>query len=110
MKISEFTPAQAAKFKDYLIADITSLEKAGMAEVSAAAIIKRIKPILERAVFDELILKSPFKGLKLRNKSPKRPKLSSQQVRKLWELDLANTPRLGIYRDIFMFSVFTGLA
>lgn len=50
MKISEFTPAQAAKFKDYLIADITSLEKAGMAEVSAAAIIKRIKPILERAV------------------------------------------------------------
>lgn len=110
MKLTEFTPAQAAKFKDYLVADIPSVEKVGMTEVSAAAIIKRLKPILERAVFDELIQKNPFKGLKLRNKSPKRPKLLPQQICKLWKLDLSSLPRLGVYRDIFMFSVFTGLA
>ena len=106
----KFSNSIATKFKDYLVNDIPAIDKCGMAEVSAATIIKKLKPMMERAVLDEILGANPFKGIRLKNKSPLRDRLTIDQVKKLWELDLSNNSYLAVYRDIFLFSVFTGLA
>ncbi|MBS1586562.1 MAG: site-specific integrase [Bacteroidetes bacterium] len=108
--LGDFGPSMAMRFKDYLISEIPSAQKHAMTEVSAAAIIKKLKPVFERAVWDELISRNPFDRIKLRNRSPKKPKLTIQQVRKIYELDLSLYPKLSISRDLFLFGVFTGLA
>ncbi|RYE27182.1 MAG: hypothetical protein EOP48_34625, partial [Sphingobacteriales bacterium] len=54
--------------------------------------------------------KNPFKVLKLKHKSPRRDRLTIGYVKALHDLNLSNFPAQRAYRDIFLFSVFTGLA
>jgi site-specific recombinase XerD len=110
IQLEDFGPSMAMRLKDYLIAEIPKAKKKGMTEVSAAAVIKKLKPIFERAVWDELIVRNPFDRLKLKNRSPKKPKLTIQQVKKIHDMDLSLFPRLSISRDLFLFGIFTGLA
>jgi site-specific recombinase XerD len=98
------------EFKDFLISSQPDLGRKGMAEVSASGNIKKFRTILDRAVSDNLIERNPFKSIKLRNRSPQRQRLSVNEVIALYQLDLNEFPVQSIYRDIFMFSVYTGLA
>lgn len=100
----------ASEFKNYLVNSNPQLGRVGMTEVSAAGVIKKFRTILTHAVDRDLLKKNPFKMVKIKTKSPRRERLSFDQVEKISKLDLSPWPYLPLYRDIFLFSVFTGLA
>jgi integrase len=97
-------------FKDYLIADHARVLKKAMTEVSASANIIKLRTIFDRAVNENLLAKNPFKSLKLKTRSPHRARLNIVQLKQILDLDLSRWPNLFIYRDIFLFSIYTGLA
>ncbi len=100
----------AFAFKTFLVSKNESLDRAGMTEVSAAGVIKKFRTMFNHAVELELLKRNPFKQVKIKTKSPRRERLSIEQVVKIYKLDLTLWPALPVYRDIFLFSVFTGLA
>ena len=100
----------ASEFKNYLTNSNPQLNRVGMTEVSAAGVIKKFRTIFTQAVDQDLLKKNPFKMVKIKTKSPRRERLNLEQVEKISKLDLNPWPYLPLYRDIFLFSVFTGLA
>jgi len=110
LRIPEFTNLLALKFKDYLTSDISVLAKKGISEVSSSSIIIKIKTIFERALDAELIKRNPFKGIKLKTNSPQKPRLTATEVAKLKNYDFLDDPKFDVYRDLFLFSVYTRLA
>lgn len=100
----------AEDFKNYLVNSNPALNRIGMTEVSASGVIKKFRTIFSQAVDKELLIKNPFKLVKIKTKSPKRERLTIQQVKDVFQLDLGHYPAQEIYRDIFLFGVFTGLA
>jgi len=109
------TNSLALEFKDYLLQDITISNqplklKKGMTEPSAAIIVKKFRTIFNRAILEGRLEKNPFKIVKLKHRSARRGRLSLVEVKRLAELDLTKFPVQKTYRDIFLFSVLTGLA
>jgi len=100
----------AQKFKNYLTSNITELAKVGMSEPSAASIIKNIKPIINSAIVEGKASKSPFEKIKLKYKSPLKIKLTVTEVKSLKDATFYDMPTLEIYRDKFLFAIFTGLS
>ncbi|MES2396335.1 MAG: phage integrase SAM-like domain-containing protein [Bacteroidota bacterium] len=110
MVMSQATITMGNNFLDYLLSSIPELKKIGMSESSAAGNIKKLQAIFQRAFDEGLITRNPFKGLKLKTQAPPRQKLSSEEVKALFNCELKEFSTLDKVRDIFMFSVFTGLA
>lgn len=110
MVMSQATITMGNNFLDYLLSSIPELKKTGMSESSAAGNIKKLQAIFQRAFDEGLIVRNPFKGLKLKTQAPPRQKLSSEEVQALFNCELKEFSTLDKVRDIFMFSVFTGLA
>lgn len=108
--VRELTVTLALQFKDYLLCETGDGFKRGMAEVSALGNIKKFRTIFDRAVDEGFLEKNPFKLVKLKNRSPQKPRLTTSQLKALYHLDLSKFPRLVPYRDLFLFSCFTGLA
>ena len=100
----------ASEFKNFLVCKNEKLDRAGMKEVSAAGVIKKFRRIFTHAVELDLLTKNPFKQVRIQTKSPRKQRLSAEQVGKIYKLDLTLWPSLPLYRDIFLFSAFTGLA
>lgn len=100
----------ASDFKNYLTNSNPQLGRVGMTEVSAAGVIKKFRTIFTHAVDQDLLKKNPFKLVKIKTKSPRRERLTVEQVNKIKQLDLGLFPYQELYRDIFLFSVYTGLA
>ena len=107
--INGITKEIAFGFYDYLQQAIPAYQKSGITDVSASNIVIKIKAIFERAYDTEIIKKNPFKGLKLQNKSPKKEELNISEFKRFYDLDLLADRKLEVYKDIFLFSVFTGL-
>jgi site-specific recombinase XerD len=108
--VKEVNSSFAIEFKDYLLCANSDGEKSGMTEPSALGNMKKFRTIFDRAIDEGLLEKNPFKVIKLKNRSPKKPRLTIHQVKALIDLDLARFPRLEAYRDLFLFTCFTGLA
>lgn len=108
--VTQLTIDLVSDFKDYLLSDREKYSKKSMTEVSAAYIIKKFRTIFDRAVDKEIIKRNPFKAIKLKTRSPRRERLSIDQVKALYNLNCSNLPIQKLYRDLFLFSVFTGLA
>ncbi len=108
MTLQGFTKKDAHSFKYYLLSE----KKDGkvMKELSAATIIKQLKPIFRKAKELDLIQINPFDGVSLSKKYSPKPKLNINEVRRVFVLDLSKNKSLSIYRDLFAFSIMTGLA
>jgi site-specific recombinase XerD len=100
----------ASRFKNYLVSSNLLTGRKGMNEVSAAGIIKKMRTIFSHATECGYTNNNPFKRVKIKTKSSPRERLSIEQVATLSGIDLKQSPQLEIYRDLFLFSVFTGLA
>lgn len=100
----------AYDFRDYLLGTFPNCKRIGMKEPSALDNIKRLRTIFDRAVDEELLLTNPFKKIKLKNRAAQRGRLDIHQIRRIYTLDLREFRTQQIYRDMFLFSVFTGLA
>jgi site-specific recombinase XerD len=110
LTLDELSIGIAMEFKDYLLGTNPKINKKAMQEQSAASIIKKLRTIFDRAVDEDLLERNPFHKVKLRNYSPQRPRLDIHQVMALYNLDLTQNETLAKYRDLFLFSVLTGLA
>lgn len=108
--LKEITMPFAYGFRDYLLGNFPDCDHKGMKEPSALDNIKKMRTIFDRAVDEELLLTNPFKKIKLKSRSGQRGRLDIHQIRKIYDLDLSNFPTQQIYKDMFLFSVFTGLA
>lgn len=97
-------------FRDYLLGTFPGSNRTGMKEPSALDNIKRLRTIFDRAVEQELIPLNPFKKIRLKNRSGQRGRLDISQVKKIYELDLREFRTQQPYKDMFLFSVFTGLS
>ncbi len=96
-------------FKDYLLGSFPNCNRTGMKESSALDNVKRLRTIFDRAVDEELMLFNPFKKVRLRNSRSQRARLDIHQIKSIYGLDLQSHPTQRIYRDLFLFSAFTGL-
>lgn len=110
LSFNELNYEFAEAFKNYLINTNIDLNRIGMTEVSASGIIKKFRTIFSEAVEKELLSKNPFKQLKIKTKSPKRERLTIQQLKQLIKKDLTQHQAQQLYRDIFLFCCLTGLA
>ena len=79
---------------------------------SASGIIKNLKHILGEAVKCDLIIKNPFADLKLNHKCSSHTNyLTIDQVKKIIDFQTtSNNKDLKFYKDLFLFSCFTGLS
>jgi integrase len=100
----------AYEFRDFLLGTTPNATRVGMKECSALDNVKRLRTVFDRAVDEELLSSNPFKKIKLKSKSAPRGRLDISQVKQLYDLDLSAFPTQQIYREMFLFSVFTGLA
>lgn len=110
MPVDNVDVAFANDFKNFLVNNNPALDRVGMTEVSASTVIKKFRTIFTYAADLELIRKNPFKAVKIKTKSPRKERLSIDQVSKIKKVDTSLSPHLSVYRDIFLFSVYTGLA
>jgi integrase len=110
VSLANFSSVLAFGFYDYLQTDVKETGKIAMTDVSASSVVIKIKAIFERAYDTELVKRNPFKKIRLQTKSKKREELSIDEISSLINLDLSKERTLEPYRDIFLFSVFTGLA
>ncbi len=100
----------AMHFKDYLLTPLPALEKIGLKEPSAFDIVKKLRTIFERALDEQLLPLNPFKKIKLKSKSSKKGWLDIHQVKQIFDADLSHFGTQNVYRDLFVFSILTGLS
>ncbi len=110
IRLEQFNHSLAQEFKCYLTSDYDAILKKAMTEVSASSVICKMKVIFSNAVDSELIIKNPFTKIKLTTQSPPKPKLTLAEVKRITDLDLSEFDGLDVYRDIFLFSCYTGLS
>ncbi|TAH43649.1 MAG: site-specific integrase [Bacteroidetes bacterium] len=77
---------------------------------TATTYLRKVKASVNKALQKELITKNPFMGFKLPTyKTTKITYLNNEEVQALKEHDLGGNQSLIKVRDIFLFSVYTGL-
>ncbi len=112
--LKNFSSLMAFGFYDYLQKDIPPQRKGderknAIKDYSASSIVIKISVIFSRACDTELISKNPFSKVKLQRKYPKKPHLEIGEINAIIQLNLKNDKKLEVYRDIFLFGIFTGL-
>lgn len=107
---NEFDFNYAVKLKNYLLNDKPEIKKKGMTEVSAYGIIKKYRTIFDQAIEEKLIEKNYFKSIKLKNESPRKPSLTIDRLKALFDLKVGLSYRDELSRDLIFFSSITGLA
>lgn len=106
ISLTDFKHVHASDFQLYMMDEVGNLP------VSTTAIIKNLKPIFTEAINQELIVKNPFKNLKLTYRSTgKTPNITLSQIKMILDSkEIANDRKLRYYRDLFIFGCFTGLS
>jgi integrase len=110
IRLKDFSVKHALQFKDYLLNEITPINKSSMLEASAASIAKTLKVIFNRAVDEDILEKNPFKKVRFKFQHQQKPRLTPEEIFKIASYDLKENRSLEVYRDLFLFSIYTGLA
>ena len=110
LAVNDFKRLHVSKFIDYLKTPIPKQSKIGMNSQSVNSIVKNVKPIFNKLLFEERIKVNPFIGVKVPFKKADKPRLTNDQFIKIVTLDLSKNSTLEVYRDIFVFLCYTGLS
>jgi integrase len=115
MPLHLFDYSWASKFHSYLLnpkfdEETKALIKKPMLKVSATGHIKKLRPIFNKAVDLEIINKNPFKAIPNTTKSNPRTIINFEQMKRIFNTDLSHNPTLEVYKDIFNFTIMTGLS
>lgn len=108
--IEDFDKPNLQKFIAYLLNGDEKSSFKGMKRVSASGIHKELKTIFNGLIDFGVILQSPFNGTKVKFKKKIQPILTESEFKKILHLDVSNSPKLTIYKDIFLFLCYTGLS
>jgi len=110
LNVKEFKKLHVSKFIQYLKTPIPKQDKIGMNSQSVNSIVKNVKPIFNKLLFEERITANPFIGVKVPFKKADKPRLTNEYFIKIAKLDLSKNSTLEVYRDIFLFLCYTGLS
>jgi integrase len=108
--VKDFKKLHVSMFINYLKTPIPKQNKIGMNSQSVNSIVKNVKPIFNKLLFEERITTNPFIGVKVPFKKAEKPRLSNEDFIKIAKLDLSKNSTLEVYRDIFLFLCYTGLS
>jgi len=70
---------------------------------------QRIGKIFDLAVNNDWLIKSPYKGYRIKGEEKELIYLDKDELKRLIDLEV-KTERLSVFRDIFVFCCYTGLA
>lgn len=108
--VTDFKRLHVSMFIEYLKTPIPKQGKIGMNSQSVNSIVKNVKPIFNKLLFEEQIKTNPFDGIKVPFKKADKPRLTNEYFIKIAKLDLSKNSTLEAYRDIFLFLSYTGLS
>ncbi len=69
----------------------------------------RLRTVLNKAINEDLLVKSPYRKFKLKDKKTNRDFLTADELDQMRDHDLSNNQSLDKVRDFFLFSCYTGL-
>jgi integrase/recombinase XerD len=69
----------------------------------------RLKTVMRKAYAEGITQQLPYSNFKLTSQKTNRPSLTQSELDKLFDFDLSNNPSLEKVKDIFLFSVYTGI-
>lgn len=93
----------------YLLSQNVSGSEKKMERNTASKHHSRLKTILIRAIKEGLIIRNPYTDFKLKKTASSRTYLSEKELTALLKVKLGGNQSLEKVRDIFLFSVYTGL-
>jgi site-specific recombinase XerD len=96
-------------FEHHLLTFINEHMTRPMKRNTANKYLTRLKTVLLNAKRKQLIASNPFDGFKIKNVRTEKVYLTKEEIAKLENHSLNNNKQLQIVRDIFLFSVYTGL-
>ncbi|QHT68676.1 hypothetical protein GXP67_19520 [Rhodocytophaga rosea] len=96
-------------FDFHLMTYISSDNKSAMDRNSANRQHKRLKAVLHKGMKEEILDKDPYNSFKIKDNTVNRTFLSEEEIELLKKHDLGNNLSLQKVRDIFLFSIYTGL-
>lgn len=102
IRLSDFNVQQAYKFEQFLMSE------SGLSRNTTTKYLKQLNAIFNRAVKLGLILRSPFNGFKFKYQPTTRIFLDQKDIDSLETVSLENES-LSRVRDVFLFSVYSGL-
>ncbi|MBK9543660.1 MAG: site-specific integrase [Bacteroidetes bacterium] len=109
MVLDKFRRADVDGFEHYLLTSIHPVLNKAMSRNSANRYLKHLKTMLKNAIRKEVIKRNPFSGIKLKTVATNKVFLDADEIRALVSHPLGDNESLKRARDIFLFSVYTGL-
>lgn len=97
------------EFDSYLKTQISSISKQVLERNTVNKHHSRLRTVLIKAVKESQLSKNPYQEFKFTYTPSKRTFLTIEELDRIIELDLNNHQSLAKVRDLFIFSVFTGL-
>lgn len=110
LTINEFKRIHVSMFIEYLKSPVAKINKVALNSQSVNSIVKNVKPIFNKLLFEEKIQSNPFHGLKVPFKKAIKPRMTNEQFQSIVNLDISKNSKLEVYIDIFMFLCLTGLS
>ncbi len=96
-------------FDVYLKTQVSSTTKQALERNTVNKHHSRLRTILIKAVNESQLVKNPYKDFKFKYTPSKRTFLTKEELERIQANDLGNNQSLIKVRDIFIFSVYTGL-
>ncbi len=109
LNLTQVTPSLLSDFDHYLMTKVNAALGRPMHRNGASKHHTRLRAVLSQAEREELIERSPYRSFRLKFDRTNRSFLSAEEVARLHRLDLRDQPSLERVRDLFLFSVYTGL-
>ena len=111
LPLSDFSKAHLAGLEDFLMTEYINKQYGrSLSRNSCNKYLKRLKTALKAAVRKSLISESPFDlDFKMKYTKVHRQVLTMEQIKKLMESDFVGNNLLRKVRDVFAFSIYTGL-
>ncbi len=97
------------EFDNYLLSIITKQYKKPLSKTTINKIHGFFRTVLYQALDEDYTKERPYKRFKYKKVDPKIKYLTADELLKLEELDLSEHNMLDRARDVFVFSVYTGL-
>lgn len=109
LSISDITPGFLMDWDDYMLSTPTGKLNRPLERNSASKYHSKLRAVLNYAIVKGDIQVNPYDNFKVRIEKTNRTYLSKEEVKAIEELDLRANKSLDRVRDIFLFSVYTGL-
>ncbi len=107
--IKDFKAVDIVGFKEFLLTTPHETLNRPMSPATSGKYLAKLKAVIGNAVAKEIILTSPFNGIKIDKTKNDAEWLTQEELQKLKNLDLSDNKCLNRVRLMFLFSVYTGL-